>query len=322
MQLESDFIEAQQNHEITQKYTDMLVEDKRMFQQKLEQREKQIEHLQSKQLEYERTIRDLEVKLASASANLQAQQKLKDKLRCLKQKKQKLVDDIESNKIEFDRVHKKKDELKQKLDMSKKETSDAEHKLKLKGDELFEAKKQVEHLKAENDKLLKQLQKQEKDADVAIISYGMSPPAVEGCSQYENLKLSRWVEEMEGMGKALLKKDAHIQQLEREDAYMNTSRVGLRAEMEGMEEEIQKLKRKVQRQHKGSMPKGVSSQATAVMRSSTLHHPPEDKLVSPAMAKRLFCDKHWQIMQKYFHSILHYNKQDAMREMNYSSDMW
>ena len=112
---------------------------------------------------------------------------------------------------------------------------------------------------------------------------------------YENLKLSRWVEEMEGMGKALLEKDAHIQQLEREDTYMNTSRVGLRAEMEGMEE-IQKLKRKVQCQHKGSMPKGVSSRATAAMRSSTLHHPPENKLVSPDIAKRLFCDKHWQIM--------------------------
>jgi len=95
-QLESEFTEAQQNYEITQKYTDMLVEDKRMFQQKLEQREKQIEYLQSKQLEYKRTMRDLEVKLASASANLQAQPKLKDKLKHLKQQKQKVVDDIES----------------------------------------------------------------------------------------------------------------------------------------------------------------------------------------------------------------------------------
>ena len=267
------FAEAQQNHEFAQKYTDMLVEDKRMFQQKLEQRERQIEHLQSKQLEYERTIRDLEVKLASASANLQAQQKLEDELKHLKQQKQKLVDNIESNKSEFDRVCKKKDELKQKLDMSKKGTSAAEHQLKLKSDELSEAKKQVEHLKAENDKLLEQLKKQEKDTDIAI------------SSQYENLKLSRWVEEMKGMGKALLEKDAHIQQLEREDAYMNTSRVGLRAEMEGMEEEIRKLKGKVQHQHKGSMPKGVSSQATAVMRSTVLRHPPEDKLVSPAIAK-------------------------------------
>ena len=59
-------------------------------------------------------------------------------------------------------------------------------------------------MKEENDKLLEQLKKQEKDADVAIISYGMSPPAVEGCSQYENLKLSsyRWVAKMEEMDKA------------------------------------------------------------------------------------------------------------------------
>jgi len=114
-QLESEFTEAQQNYEITQKYTDMLVEDKRMFQQKLEQREKQIEYLQSKQLEYKRTMRDLEVKLASASANLQAQQKLKDKLKHLKQQKQKVVDDIESNKSEFDRVCRKKDELRRSL---------------------------------------------------------------------------------------------------------------------------------------------------------------------------------------------------------------
>jgi len=81
---------------------------------------------------------------------------------------------------------------------------------------LLETKKQVEHLKAENDKLLEHLKKQEKDADVAIIlSYGMSLPAVEGCSHYENLKLSKWVEEMEEMDKAL---DVHIQELEREDA--------------------------------------------------------------------------------------------------------
>ena len=61
-------------------------------------------------------------------------------------------------------------------------------------------------MKVENDKLLKQMKKQEKVADIATISYGMSPPAVEGCSQYENLKLSRWVEEMEEMDKALLEK--------------------------------------------------------------------------------------------------------------------
>ena len=151
-------------------------------------------------------------------------------------------------------------------------------------------------MKEENDKLLEQLKKQEKDADVAIISYGMSPPVVEGCSHYENLKLAKWVEEMEEMDKALLEKDAHIQQLEREDTYVNTSRVGLRAEMEGMEEEIQKLKGKVQHQHKGSMPKDISSQATAAMRSSMLHHPAEDKMVSPAIVKRSFCDNHWQIM--------------------------
>jgi len=70
-------VEAQQNHEFAQKYTSMLAEDKWIFQQKLEQREKQIEHLQSEQLEYERIIRRLEIKLAGASANLEAQQKLK-----------------------------------------------------------------------------------------------------------------------------------------------------------------------------------------------------------------------------------------------------
>jgi len=63
------------------------------------------------------------------------------------------------------------------------------------------------------------------------------------------------------MDKTLLEKDAHIQHLEREDSYTNTSRFGLRAEMEAMEEEIRKLKGKVQHQHKGSIPKDVSSQA-------------------------------------------------------------
>ena len=67
-------------------------------------------------------------------------------------------------------MHKKEDELKQKLHMSKKETSVAECQLKVKSDELFEAKKQVEYLKAENDKLLEQIKKQEKVADIATIS--------------------------------------------------------------------------------------------------------------------------------------------------------
>jgi len=57
---------------------------------------------------------------------------------------------------------------------------------------------------------------------------------------------------MEEMDKALPEKDAHIQQLEREDAYTNTGRFGLRAEMEAMEE-IWKLKGKVQHQNKGSV---------------------------------------------------------------------
>jgi len=39
--------------------------------------------------------------------------------------------------------------------------------------------------------------------------------------------------------------------------------------MEAMEEEIRKLKGKVQHQHKRSIPKDISSQATAAMRSST-----------------------------------------------------
>ena len=240
LQLEGDFTEAQQNHELAQKHINMLVEDKRMFQQKLQQREKQIEYLQSKQLEYERTISGLEVKLAGASENLKLRLQLKDKLKRLKEQKQNLVDEIASNKSEIDRLCKKKDKLKQKLDKSKSELSDAEKQLKLKNDELSDAKKQVEHLKAENDKLLEQLKKQEKDTDEAIVSYSMSQPAEK--NQYENLKICKWVEEME---KALLEKDAHILELEREDMYTNTSKVGLRAEMERMEEEIQKLKGKV-----------------------------------------------------------------------------
>ena len=255
VQLEGDFVEAQQNHEFAQKYTSMLVEDKRIFQRKLEQKENQIEHLQNKQLEYERTIRRLEVKLAGASTSLEAQQKLKDKLKHLKEQKQNLVDHIESNRREIDRLREKKHELKQKLEKSAKAISDAESQLKLKNNELFQAKEELKHLKEENDKLLEQLRKQEKDTDAAIVSHGMSQSAMEECSLYENLKVSRWVEEMEGMGKAMLEKEAYIQELEREDTYMNTSKVGLRAELEGMEKELQKLKRKGRDQSKAPLPK-------------------------------------------------------------------
>ena len=234
-QLEGDFAEAQQNHEFAQKYTSMLVEDKRVFQQKLEQREDQIAHLQSKQLEYERTIRGLEVTLAGASANLEAQQKLKDKLKRYKEQKQNLVDHIESNQREMERLREKKDELKRKLDKSNKAISDAESQLKVKNDELVQAKEELKHLKEENDRLLEQLRKQEKDTDAAIVSHRTSGPAMEESSRYENLKVSTWVEEMEEMGKAVLEKDAYIRKLERGSTYINTSKVGLRAEMEGMD---------------------------------------------------------------------------------------
>ena len=298
-QLEGDFMEAQQSHEFVQKYTDLLVEDRRMFQQKLEQREKQIEHLQNKQLEYERTIRGLEIQLTGASANLEVQQKLKEKLKCLKTQKQNLFDDVETHKREIDRLREKKDELKQKLDKSRKEISDAESQLKLKNAELFEAKEQLVHLKVENDKLLEQLMKQEKVTDVAIVSHGLLQSAIEEDSEYQNLKLSTWVEGMERMDIALLEKDAHIQLLKQEETYMNMSKAGLRAEMEGMEEEIRKLKEKVQGQHKGPLPKdisprsvGTNSQATPTTGSTMMHYYPKDKLVSHVKAKRYFCDNH------------------------------
>ena len=275
VQLEGDFVEAQQNHEFAQKYTSMLVEDKWIFQQKLEQREKQIEHLQSEQLEYERIIRSLEVKLAGASANLEAQQKLKDKLKRLKEQKENLIGLIESNQTEIDRLCEKKNKLKQKLDESAEEMSGAESRLKLKNEELFQAKEELKHLKEENDKLLEQLRKQEKDTDAAIVSHSMSQPGMEECPQYENLKVSRWVGEMEEMDKAMLEKEVHIQKLEREDTYINTSKAGLRAELEGMEKELQKLKRKEQDQHEGPLPK----LSTAALDSGKMHHhAEEDKL--------------------------------------------
>jgi len=275
LQLESDFVKAQQNHEFAQKYTSMLVEDKRRFQQKLEQRENQIEHMQNKQLKYERTIRSLEVKLAGASANLEAQQKLKVSLGNLKEQKQKLLDHIESNQREIERLRKKKDELKQKLQKSAKAMSDAESQLKLKNEELLQAKEELEHLKEENDKLLEQLMKQEKDADAAIVSHGMSQLSVEKCSEYENLKVSRWVEEMEEMDKAILEKEFYIQKLQRDSAYINTSQVGMRAEMEEMEKELHTLKRKEQDQHEGTLPK---LSTTALGGGKMHHHAEEDKL--------------------------------------------
>ena len=289
LQLEGDLAKVQQNHEFAQKYTNMLEEDKTIFRQKLEQREKQIERLQSKHLEYERTIRDLEVKLAGASASLEDQQKLKRKLKRIKEQKQNLVHDIESNKREIDRLHEKKDELKQKLDKRTRHFSDSESQLKLKNDE---AKQQLEHLKVENDKLLEQLKKQEKATDAAIMSYGMS-------------------QEMERMDKALMEKEAHIQELEREGTYMNTSRVGLREEMEAMEEEmgameeeIRMLKGKLQGQHRGPLPKDRSPPqavglATAATGSSLMHHPPEDKLVSDNNSCRKSCNPVIVIMAWY-----------------------
>ena len=272
VQLEGDFVEAQQNHEFAQKYTSMLVEDKRIFQRKLEQKENQIEHLQNKQLVYESIIRSLEVKLAGASASLEAQQKLKDKLKHLKEQKQNLVDHIDSNRREIDRLREKKHELKQKLEKSTKEMSDAESQLKLKNEELFQAKEELKHLKEENDKLLEQLRKQEKDTDASIASHGMSQ--LEECSRYENLKVSRWVGEMEEMDKAMLEKDIHIRKLEREDSYVNTSKVGLRAEMEGMEKELQKLKGKEQDQHEGPLLK----LPTAALGGGKMHPYPEEEV--------------------------------------------
>ena len=65
--------------------------------------------------------------------------------------------------------------------------------------------------------------------------------------------------------------------------------------MEAMEEEIRKLKGKVQHQHKRSMPKDILSEATGAMRSST--PPSRGQIGKPCyIVRRLFCDKYWQIM--------------------------
>ena len=104
------------------------------------------------------------------------------------------------------------------------------------------------------------------------ISHSMSQLSVEKCSEYENLKVSRWVEEMD---KAILEKEFYIQKLQRDSAYINTSQVGMRAEMEEMEKELQKLKRKEQDQHEGTLPK----LSTAALGGGKMHHhAEEDKL--------------------------------------------
>jgi len=60
--------------------------------------------------------------------------------------------------------------------------SDAESQLKLKNEELFQAKDELEHLKKENDKLLEQLMKQEKDLHWMSVRIGRSVVTDSSCS--------------------------------------------------------------------------------------------------------------------------------------------
>ena len=158
--LEGDLAETHDNCDIVRKYTEMLTKDKESLQQRLEERENEIRSLQSKQLEYERKICDLEVKLAIAGAK--AKQKLKDKLKHMRQEKEELVECIASKQEEVSKLTKKMSKLCLKLECAKTELSAARSRLKLKTSQVDEIQQQLHLVREQRDELEERLKVQEK----------------------------------------------------------------------------------------------------------------------------------------------------------------
>ena len=165
-ELEANRTEIRHNCGITRKYTKVLEKDKKFLQQKLEEREKEIVTLHSKELEYERKIGKLEVKLALAGT---IKQKHKEKLRTLKQKKEELVERIEAKQREVDALSKGVNKLTTKLEGVKRELSIAQGQLERKNAQFDEFQRELQLVQDQRDKLRKQLKVHEKALEEAAM---------------------------------------------------------------------------------------------------------------------------------------------------------
>ena len=167
--LEGDIAETRDNGDIVQKYTEMLMHDKRSLEQKLEEREKDLRSLQTQQLQYERTIRDLDVKLATAGTK--AKHKLKDRLKLVKQEKEELVSRIEAQQKEKSKLLKRIDKLTLKLDRAKKDLFTVQSQLESKTSQLDEVQQQFQFIQDQRDDLRRQLEEREMIIEESIMQH-------------------------------------------------------------------------------------------------------------------------------------------------------
>ena len=165
--LEDDLSEIRYNVDVGQRYTEMLAKDKESLEQKLEEREKEIRSLQAQQLEYERKIRKLEVKLATAGTKTKL--KHKKKLRLVKQEKEELAEHIEAKHKEVGKLVKKVSKLAMKFEGAKRELTFAQGQLKLKSALLAVFPRELQLVRDQQDKLKHQLAVQEKAFDEAAM---------------------------------------------------------------------------------------------------------------------------------------------------------
>ena len=167
--LEDDITETRENSDIVRRYTDMLTEDKRSLEKKLEKKEEEIKSLQAQHFRYEKIIRDLEVKLAIAGTK--AKQKEKNKLKLIKQEKEELVKRIEAKQKEVSDVKRTVSKLMLKLDRAKKELADTESQLELKASQLDDVQKELKLTQDQRDKLRGQLEAQERSMEEAVMQH-------------------------------------------------------------------------------------------------------------------------------------------------------
>ena len=157
--LEADIADVQDNHDTTQQLTDILFHDKKSLEQKLAEKEKMIEDLQRQKSQHEQKIHKLELKLATA--DVKKQQKLKDKLKLVKQEKRELVEQIEAQQKEIKQLKNKKSKLLLRLNKAQIDQSELQSQLKQKKSQLSKVQKKSEHLQNEWDELKRQLREKE-----------------------------------------------------------------------------------------------------------------------------------------------------------------
>ena len=162
--LELDLVEKQGERDLMNRYVDVLIEDKRSLEKKLEKKEEEIGTLRTEQCKNVETIRNLELQLATAQTK-SIKQKLKYKLK----QKQELMEHINGKQEESSKLKQHISKLNLKLNRAKRDLTYTQQQLQLKNSELMLVQQQLPVLESQKEELKRQLVLQGKTIEEELL---------------------------------------------------------------------------------------------------------------------------------------------------------